>query len=392
MRGVADGPALELTVADTDFGMVSAGCTVDTAVTLHNAGTTDLTISAATLDFPEFTLTGDEGELPALPWVIPANGRIDAVLSFAPRDEGTLAAVLRVDSDDPVNPSATVDVFGQGEIEAANTLEWQIAQPENVVILFAINEVAMQGGRLFHAVSDLVETLEATRAHYRISLVTQTNGVVYGDLPYVDDSYTAEEIEDALRTMASNAGGDNDYLFTTFAAAIEENRSWMLDESEAWAGSRLSFVGINSDMEQSPGDYYSYLLDLWEYKEEPEDIIVSAVGGTPASGGGGSCAEPFTPFWDAATDTSGYFGEFCDPDWGPHFAAIATAAAGEAQHFVLTGTPAEWSIEVWVDDIRQSTGWAYDASTQEIVFEDDVYPAPGSDVRVEYIQAVECAE
>lgn len=387
VTGTAGGPVLALSATELDVGSVSAGCTGSASLTLSNAGTTDLHVSALSLpDGSALTMTYGS----TLPWTLAPGASAGVDLTYAPRDVATVADLLTISSDDAVEPEAEVTVTGSGLVDERRSDEFVVERPQNVTVVFALNEVAANNGmfaqRWENALPLFFETLQASRAAYRVTFIPSMSGVVNGDTLYIDETVDPADTVDIWAEMVSNASGDNDYLLQTLQDAVDENRDWLLDESDAWAESRLSLVGVNSDMEQSSGNWVTYVATYRDYKDDDADVLVHGIGGSMGS----TCAEPFDQFENAATETGGVFLDICAADWDPVMETLAASVLGDVQAFTLSAEPQEWSLDVSIDGATTTDGWTYDADALSIVFDDDHYPSMGAEVAVDYLVAVEC--
>jgi hypothetical protein len=389
--GIATGPALTVSLTEAAFGTVSVGCESVVPVILSNVGTSPLVVENVALTaVSDVAVLGEDGELAPFPWTLaPSEYRV-VHLVYTPMDEAVAATLLEITSDDPVTPVTNVRVEGVGFVEEDNTVRYEVLPAQNVTVVFALNAIAVQDARLAPALPVFFDTLSEGRADYRVSFLTDQDGVVVGDEPYIDETMSTENAMEIADQMLARAveEGDNDYLLQTFDNALAVNRAWLLDESAAWASSRLNFIAMNSDQEQSLGNATVYVLSYQSYKAQAEDVAVHAITGDFPRGCSG--AEPAELLYNAATETDGTFLSWCTADWAPHMEALALASLGPQQVFAVTGDPAAWSIEVRIDGARLRTGWTYDEAAQAIVFDASEYPSGGSEVRIDYIMAVEC--
>lgn len=395
VSGTAGGPTLSLSSTTVSLGSVLVGCGTSMDLTLTNAGDADLEITdAAFLETEDIALHGaDDGELPALPWtILPGEGLVVRV-AYHPLDVQDVADVLRIRSNDSASPSVDVHVSAAGRAGEAVSLEYPPIREQNVTLLFGVNVVAVSGmfAEPFKtALPTLFETLNETGVHYRAAFVIANDGVVDGHVPYIDETWTPEDASLAAQEMMSAAGGDLDTMFQTLGNAIDQNRSWLLDEDDVWTDAKLNLIGVNNDIEQSSGNYVTWVADYRTYKVDPEDVVVHGIGGDVPRGCTG--ADPAQAFSDAAGLTGGLFFSICDSDWGSNLAELAIASLGEYQEYTLGNPPLTWTIDVYVDGVAMTTGWDYDDEKNQITFWDGWYPAVGSVVTVEYIAEPECPD
>lgn len=390
LTGEAPGPLLTVSADAVDMGEVSVGCDEEVTLRLGNAGASPLTVSELELlPHADFTLVE---ALPELPLSLQAGESQELELRFTPQEEVDASTSLRVVSDDLSTPQLEIPVIASGRVEGDNTLSFEVTGDQNVTALLHVNEIAINGDfsqRFIQALPTLFAELDLHGVPYRVAAILNDDGVVTGSTPFVDNSFTNQDAADAIMGMLeSGTFGDHDANFQALELGIAANRSWLLDESSPWTDSRLSLVGVNNDLEQSPRDYYSYVLAYRAFKQRTEDIVVSAIGGDPPWGCQGS--DPFTAFFDAAELTGGVFLSICETDWTGHMESLAESLVGIQRSYELEGVPQRSSIQVWEDDSLRTSGWAYDPRENTVVFDEGEEPAPGSTLRVHYLYVVRC--
>lgn len=389
IRGTAAGPVANLSVDTEDLGSVILGCSRSATLRLANDGNAPLLVESLALDGSVgFSL--DTGADP-FPWTLAADEVRTFTVSFNPYDQGDILASVLLVSDDPFNPELDIQLLGTGAAGTEVRDTWEVPPGENVTGLFAVNEVvnSTYRDRFSEGLPIFFETLRASGVPYRVSFIHSMTGVVDGSDLYIDETEDPEDATEIALSMVAAAAGDNDYLLSTLEVAIGENTEWLIDDDENWATSKLNLVGINMDQEQSSGNATLYVSHYQAYKEDPADIAVHAIGGDVPSGCPG--AEAFTPFSDAAAATDGVFLSICETDWSTHMETLALAFLGEGQvSFALSEVPAEWSLEVYIDDGPELTGWTYNADSNRVSFEEDAYPNEGSELRIQYYVDEEC--
>lgn len=395
VTGSAEGPAVSVTTTDANFGTVSVGCDAERIVTIANVGSGTLNVEGVALsggaDLALFAPDG--GPLPALPWALEGDASQDVHVVYTPLDAGDMGDVLVVTSDDPVSPRADLVLVGSGRIEEQNSITYDVIRPQNVTLIAVVNWNVAAGPyseRFIAALPVFFQALQDAEAPYRVAFVITDNGEVDGNLPYIDDSMTVDDSVTAALAMLEASTGDLDATFTALENSIEQNRSWLLDESDEWLESRLNLVGMNEDVEQSSGNYVTHLAVFQSYKADPADVVFHGIGGDVPRGCGS--ARPAQAFSDAAAATGGVFLSICDSDWTVNMQSLAEGALGRQQEFSLTGTPAEWSIEVRVDDTLVTEGWEYDVEKNSVKFDPEAYPEAGSVVRIDYLMVAECPD
>ncbi len=124
-RGIS--PQGQLTSDALDFGLLRAGQTsASRTLTLEHTGSAPLTVSALRLE-------GEHAEAfvlapLSLPQTLEPAARLEVGVAFQPPEAQAYTTLLRLESDDPVNPSATVDLRGEGSpfhlLPSARTLDF----------------------------------------------------------------------------------------------------------------------------------------------------------------------------------------------------------------------------------------------------------------------------
>ncbi|WP_434386816.1 choice-of-anchor D domain-containing protein [Melittangium boletus] len=117
-RGLA--PRSQLTPTSLDFGPLRAGqASASRPLTLENTGSAPLTVRALRLEGAHadaFVLAPL-----SLPQTLEPAARLEVGVAFRPPEAQTYATLLRLESDDPVNPSTTVELRGQGSLHSIQT-------------------------------------------------------------------------------------------------------------------------------------------------------------------------------------------------------------------------------------------------------------------------------
>lgn len=173
----------------------------------------------------------------------------------------------------------------------------------------------------------------------------------------------------------------------------------------------LSVVFVSNTVDQSPDTLLQYFYELIAIKGFRNanmfsaHAIVGDFGGCTVPGGG-SAADGHQYRW-MASQSGGSFASVCSSSWSEVLESIGAKTIGFRTRFALGGVPEDSDadgaitdrvsppeIEVFVNGTRMpsvsSRGedvWAYDATTNEVVFERNFVPAPGSQIEVTYKSA-----
>jgi outer membrane protein OmpA-like peptidoglycan-associated protein len=107
-------PDVNLSVTTLDFGNVNVGSSADLTLTVSNPGTALLTYTLAEGGANPGDYSFTPACIMASPCTLAAGGSADFTVTFAPTVDGARSATILVDSDDPDEPSLTVDLAGNG--------------------------------------------------------------------------------------------------------------------------------------------------------------------------------------------------------------------------------------------------------------------------------------
>jgi hypothetical protein len=376
-----------------DYGAVPLGCAPAVPLRIVNEGLGDLVLSA----LPEagFYVRDESGRSLETPFVLAPRSSTHLEVAFGPLETGAADAVLALTTNDPSLPLLELDVRGEGVANERETAEW-MAGLEPVTILVQVNaEVLLRTTteQMDAFLWSFFETLNGANATYRVAFVIHTVEVD-GAVAYIDDSFTSAEAMDAAHAMLASPAGDNDAGLETclqFVAATD----WAVAGSD-WPNPKLNAVVINTDAEQSPGNaayYVEHLRDAWG---SPNFAVHGVAGDVPygctmggAKNGGGLTVVPSPVLEGAARATGGVFLSICDPDWA-HTGATLAKECAKWPGFVFPGLVGPAGIDVYVDDVVQTSGWSYDRASNAIVFEDASRPPDGAVVRAEYYAGDVC--
>ncbi len=98
-------PSIDVDVADLDFGSVVVGTLAQMSLTVRNAGTADLTVSAIQCDDPSFYVEGPTS------FQLSPSAEHGLTVIFAPSSPGSKAVDLEIECDDPDRPTLTIGLL-----------------------------------------------------------------------------------------------------------------------------------------------------------------------------------------------------------------------------------------------------------------------------------------
>ena len=112
--GVTGAPAISLDATSVDFGNVTIGETASLPFTVHNNGDAVL-IGSMELSAPFAVQQGNGAPGNFIYIVVPAQSFLTVNLSFTPLNETAQNVTLLINTDDPANPTLSVELLGVGQ-------------------------------------------------------------------------------------------------------------------------------------------------------------------------------------------------------------------------------------------------------------------------------------
>lgn len=134
---------------------------------------------------------------------------------------------------------------------------------------------------------------------------------------------------------------------------------------------------------EDPGAAFVAFLDDEEARTGLSAIFSAVVGDTPSGcTWDGGTALPGTTYAEVAAATGGVVASVCDGDLSEVVEALGQSSATWPSVFQLQGDPDPQSLRVSVNGARLDEGWALDADTPAIVFDEP--PPPSAEIAVRY--------
>lgn len=396
-------PVIQVTPESHDFGAPYIACGAEQTYTISNLGSADLVIHD--LDFAtgsaDLSFDPAEDSNGALPWTLPPGGEVDVFVAYTPLDEFADTGFLTVFSNDPARPEVMVTAKGNGTLYGENVDVFEQSLKASVDVLFTLDRSGSMSDDNALVVANFgsfIDTLVGLDADYHVAVAVEDDGCILGSDPYIDNTFSASNAESTFETMADiymtlgTYGANTERGFSLAEAALKTSNisSGGCNEGFYRENAKLSIVHVSDEPEQSINPYTYYVSLFQGMKADVDDVTIHAVAGD-YPGGCGS-AQAGTGYYEATVATDGLFLSICATDWGSHLESIAEASGALNDDFELTQLPASETIEVTVDGIRTTTGWAYDPGTNSVVFERDHIPAGGSTIEIEYQLMPDCGE
>lgn len=397
LTGSGIAPQIELAPTDYNFGSPNVGCDNLVPLTIRNVGNADLVVSElryVTASESEIGVDPDEAVNGPLPWTIAAGDSLSVNMSYYPLDAYADDGYLTVASNDPNQPEAQAHQSGAGVVGDQNEDVFQQPLKGSTDILWVLDWSCSMDDDIAQVQSNFdtyIGTLAGLDADYHVAAVTQDSGCILGDVDAVDNTQTTDEQQAIWDTMSAGPGGAyTEMAFTLMEAALKADNIGSGDCNEGFyrEDAKLNLIGVTDEVEQSANPWNYYVTLFQDYKADPDDVVIHAISGDP--GTGCSSAEPGDTLYAAVVATGGTFLSICATDWGANMTELAENAAADLTSFALTQEPVPATIEVYIDGVRTTDGWTYDAGNIIVKFDDDHIPSGGSTIEISYDVVGDC--
>ena len=394
-------PDIYITPNPIDFGHVLRDCPADPIeVTITNRG-------LETLDISSITLQGD-GDTAFYHNAQPTSLAFDESFTFTINFTPTLLFPydldLIVESNDPDEPEARVDVLGQGASGALYEESFQQTYDPVLDVLWVVDNSESMSNAIDSVRTNFesfIGEFLALNLDYHMAAVTtdmanpDQSGKFQGQM--IDSSMSSSQAE-SLFLSSVNAGAQGSADEKGFDAAktalsaplINGTNSGFLRNNAALSVIVVSDEDDNSSI--STSNFVSFLNGL---KSSPDLVRFSGFVGTITDLNVSCDRMEGTKYMDAAYQTGGFIIDICTNNYNIAMQEVALAAAGLVVRFPLEQEPTSMSsITVTVDgqDVPQDlfNGWTYDARDNAIIFHGDSIPENGSSVYVSYEIPASC--
>ena len=398
LHGAGLAPAILLEPTVYDFGEFDVSCEVTTEILIKSVGTYPLTIgdfawySSPSPDaMSYFTDSLYQGQ------VMDPGDVASVQVTFVPEDIESYEGLLTVSSDDPDTPTAEANQYGLGKAGAWYNDHFVQEGNNWTDVLWVVDNSCSMGdeqGKLGDDFAYFYSIINNAGVDYKIATVTTDdatficNGCNHGYIdPLTPDGAAKFADNCAVGTNGSGTERGLKFGWDALQNAVNQvppNDHYLRDD----AGLRVVFVSDERD--QSTGGYLTYLTQYQGLKLNPDHVVASAICGTngvaaqSCSGQGGS-ADPGDGYVEMVTNTGGILASICDADWSNALTNLGWLTISLADTFPLTYTPViESTIEVKVNSVQVTNGWAFDSTIQSVIFDPDYVPDDGDYVDVSY--------
>jgi Abnormal spindle-like microcephaly-assoc'd, ASPM-SPD-2-Hydin len=394
LTGDGIAPVIEVTPETYDFGTLYVGCDSRLPVTISNVGTADLIVSSLeynTASVDDILLDDSASTNGALPWTLAPSESVEVYVDYAPLDAYSDIAYLMIASNDPWVPTTMATQNGGGAFFGDNLDVFEQPVKGATDIIFAVDKSGSMDDDILSVQSNFgtfVNTLAGLDADYQVAAVVADDGCIAGGDPWIDNTFSASEAEETITAMINTGmtGSNTERAFMLLESCASESASGGCNDGLIREDATLNLVGVSDEPEQSVNNYAYYVALFQSLKDNPDDMIMHAIGGDYPTGCGSASA--YTGYYEATVATGGLFLSICATDWGAHLEELAEGTVSDLSSFALTETPVPDTIVVRVDGQTITSGWTYDETTNTVNF--DEAPDGGSTIEVEYALPGDC--
>ncbi|MCP4224637.1 MAG: hypothetical protein GY773_14965, partial [Actinomycetia bacterium] len=177
---------------------------------------------------------------------------------------------------------------------------------------------------------------------------------------------------------------ENDY--TEALLTVNDNAVQNTDSGDCNAGfmrpqAMLHIIDITDEPEQSPRPWDEIVDSIVTKKGSLALTTISAIAGDYPSGCDDAAAG--TGYYEAVDATSGVFLSICQSWATTNNLGLLASASVNQDTFELSQPAQESTIVVEVNGQRQTSGWAYDAASNAVIFASNL-PGEGDEVSITY--------
>jgi len=420
VRAESASPLIQVDPGSIDFGLVRTDCeSVPRQVRVLATGPLDAHISA-------IEVRGCAGAVevagPALPATVPGFGQVLLNLTYGPDAVGAQACELVITNDSANLPVAIVDLAGAGTDVTHHVDTFKQVPPPKVDVLFVVDDsgsMADDQERLKQQLPSLVDIAVQWGQDYHMAVTTTDTKDVRGNfkgLPrWVDGSvdpdvfaqnlvvgtagyyierglqaaylalYNRSVITDIaclnLPGQCPTDDGEGLPLICIEGLCSGRNAGFLRDDAEL-------VVILVSDEEDGSEATVGFYVDRLANLKKPNSgvgVIVHGIIVTP-EGCPGGFGTPGYRYVTAIEAFDGHVSNLCSPDFASEFEDVGQRTFGLKDRFYPTLPPDPATIQVRVEGQACTSGWAWNASSRAVIFEEGspCYPQFDETVEIEY--------
>lgn len=378
-------PELRIDPDPFDFGSVYVGCEDEVDLTLENVGTDDLVLSSIRLDNPSgaFHLTDPN----ALPLTLTPGQSTGLTVGVSALRAGSFGAAVEVLSNDP-RELVVAEQAALGVHALVTTDRFEMPANPPIDILFAIDQSCSMDGHaqnLANNFTTLIQEIGAVTSNWKVGVVTQDSGCV-NDVPFTNTTTNLQARFSAAVAVGDGNVANTEKLFRIVQSALGRTLPGQCNAGFLRPDALLHVVMVSDEYEQSGIAASSFASSVFAYKSSPNLVRISGIvcpdSGCPWADGSNS------GYKDAIRLGAGDQLNILTSNWGQAARDLAETSIAGLGRFELTQIADPNSIVVSVDGTPWPTGWHFNPSTNEVVFE--TLPPVGADVDVSYGIIIDC--
>jgi len=419
LRGWAEELLIEIIPSDLDFGMVTVGCNSNERhVTAYNLCSLELNVTDIGLEDPQdpnFEIVS----APTVPYPF-LSGSFEVLLRYHPQDTSLHSSALHIQTDDPIVDLLAVPLSGQGNVVSDQTDVFFQYTNVKTDVLFVVDNSGSMGEEqdaLAAGFPTFISRAIALNSDFHVGVIaTEVNEAELGIGSPARDIFPGvlvqapgcPKIITGTTPDITGCFADNVKLGTCCSDEQEAGlqAAWMalsqplVDDPAANAGflredAKLYVICVSDEQDQSRGDpgFYENFFESLKGSTNTEWMKLSAICGDAPNGC--ATAESGSRYIAVANRTGGIFESICTSNWQQTMENLAVDAFAAPREFPLSrpADPATISVTVDASPVPQAScdgcpnGWTYYSDTNSVYFGDDVVPAPGSRIEIEYTAA-----
>lgn len=397
LKGRGALPRLEITPDPVDFRTFSVPCVKTETVTLTNTGIEPLRIEDVTLGGANPVGLSLLTNLPQ-GLELSQNQSFDLRLELPAEHEANVVGEVVVQSSDP-RGDQVVDVLGTTRYIAGGETIYTVPPQNPVHFVFAVDQSGSMNDdqqRLASNFSSFINTLAGANADWRVAVVTGA-GSPQGDC--FNGGWLTPSSPNAASQFTSRVQqGDDFSLYTEALMALVDGALNRMAPGQCNAGfsngdGPLHIIVVSDERDQSPSQNVGAYLNAWRnhagvgQRLAVHGVIDVDVGGNDCGGASGDDGPGI--YDDAVLQTGGILFDLCTSSWATALSQIAQSAIVDRRSVEIDDrNPHPPSIDVYIDGVKQTSGWSYDPARNAVDFDADL--PHDSEVTIRYGIAPNC--
>ncbi|MCB9779977.1 MAG: choice-of-anchor D domain-containing protein [Alphaproteobacteria bacterium] len=386
-------PDIEVDRDSIDFGGLAKECpSAPELFTITNVGEGTLVVDSfdwGGTGSSAYTVSGV-----ILPFSLEQDQSVDVQVVFEPNAWVSFEPTLKIQSNDPDEPTVGVELAGYGAEDAVYEQSFEQDFHEKLDVVWIIDNSGSMSDDLRTVAANFesfITVFAELDTDWQIAVITTDmdlpadSGRIQGAIITPD---MADPVGEFVRQVDQGSKGSaTEVGFEALQAALTDPLLSGFNAGIMREDAALAAVVISDEDDSSFTSADSFNTWFSSLKTEPELTTFSAI-----------CEDFFIScykYGEAADLTGGIVGDIASTDYITVLENISRASAGLTVSFDLDNEPSDLSrVVVMVEDrvISQDStnGWTYDSRDVAIRFWGDAIPEPGETGTVEYPVATEC--